>query len=132
MKEIKLPSGATLKISQTPFAVSKALYQAILEEVKSVKISSNQEMSDVMKDLFCIGFSSKKIELCLQECFKRCTYNSGTGDLKIEDSTFEPVLNRSDYATVCIEVIQENIMPFTKGLYAEFTRLLAMMPSAQS
>lgn len=131
MKEIKCPSGAILKISHTPFATSKALYQAVLEEIKDVKLQTNKEMGDIVKDIFCIGFSSKKIEAALNECMKRCTYNDGRGDLKIDDSTFEPVKNREDYSIVCVEIIQDNCLPFTKGLYAEFNRLLSMIPSIQ-
>lgn len=127
MKEITLPSGAVLKMTHTPFAVSKALYQAILEEMKGLKMSHEMEVSSVLKEIFCIGFSSKKVETALWECLKRCTYNNGAGDLKIDDTTFEPIAAREDYSLVCIEVMRENISPFMKGLYAELPRILAMI-----
>lgn len=129
MKEIKLQSGALLKISHTPFSESKALYQAVLEEMKSIKLATGAELGDLIKDIFCIGFSSKKVEAALDVCFKRCTYSNGNGDLKIDDKTFESESAREDYSMVCIEVIQENISPFMKGLFAGFKRVSAMMPS---
>ncbi len=120
MREIKLNSGAILKLKPAAFAVSKALYQALLKEMKAISISTQTEMATLYKDLFCVGFSSPEIEACLWECMKRCTYNSGTGDLKIDAETFEPVARRDDYVKVCIEVSKENVLPFFKSLYAEF------------
>ena len=128
MKEVALPSGAVLKITPAPFAISKALYQAFLREAKGVKINSKMEMVELFKEVFCIGFSSLEVEKALSECFKRCTYNSGNGDLRIDESTFEPLSSRDDYMTVCIEVTKENILPFTKSLYAEYEKILEMMP----
>lgn len=126
-----MPSGAVLKIGVSPFEVSKALYQAILEEAKAVAFVSTTEMASVYKDIFCVGLSSKKIEACLWECFKKCIYNSGKGDLKIDKDTFEPVEARSDYVAVCIAVAKENIDPFVKGLYAEYSQFFEMIGSDQ-
>lgn len=126
MREVKLPSGAVLKVAPAPFADSKSLYQAILREAKGLVISTKMEVSSIYKDLFCMGFSSEEIEQRLWVCMKRCTYNSGKGDFKIDDQTFEPVASRDDYMTVCMEVAKENCLPFVKSLYAEYQRLLAM------
>jgi hypothetical protein len=125
MKEVKLPSGAVLKIGLAPFEAARSLYQAVLEEAKSVMISSSTEMASVYKDLFCLGFSSKKIENCLWECLKNCLYN----DLRIDAKTFEPVTARNDYMTVCMEVAKENIHPFVKSLYAEYGQFLSTLLS---
>lgn len=127
MQEIKLPSGAVLKMGNTPFAVSKALYQSVLEELKGVSLDSKTELSTLYKELFCIGFSSKKIEACLYECFKRCLYFDGSKELKIEESTFEPEEARQDYMMVCMEVGKFNILPFGKSLWSEFQRILKEM-----
>jgi hypothetical protein len=127
MKEVKLPSGAVLKINVPAFEVSKALYQTVFEEAKSVIVSGKTEMASVYKDLFCIGVSSKKIEACLWECFKVCTYNGTGADLKIDKDTFEPVTARQDYMTVCIAVAKENIDPFVKSLYAEYGQFFQMI-----
>ena len=123
MKEIKLPSGAILKIAPAPFENARALYQAVLEEAKTVAISSKDELANVYKDLFCVGFSSKKIEAALGECFKKVLYCDKRGDLKIDKDTFEPLEARGDYVTVCMAVAKENIDPFVKGLYAEYKAL---------
>lgn len=131
-KEVKLPSGAVLKITPARFEESRALYQAILKEAKGVIIGSKTEMASVYKDLFCIGFASKEIEACLWECFKRCTYGKGTSDLKIDNDTFEPTEARDDYLTVCMEVAKENIHPFVKSLYAEYGHVLKMIINGQA
>lgn len=128
MREVTLPSGAVLKITLAPFAVSKALYQAILEEAKGVTVTSTTEMPTLYKELFCMGFASKQIETCLWECFKRCTYNNGKGDLKIDAETFEPAAARDDYMSVCIEVAKDNVTPFVKSLIAGYAEFLSMIP----
>lgn len=132
MKEVKLPSGATLKVSPSSFENSRALYQAILEEAKTISIGTSTEMASVYKDLFCLGFTSKKIEACLWECFKKCQYNGGGGDLKIDKDTFEPISAREDYLSVCMEVAKENTLPFVKSLYAEYGHALRMILSVQT
>jgi hypothetical protein len=132
MREVKLPSGAVLKLKAAAFPVSKALYQAVLEELREIPISAQTQMASVYKDMFCVGFSSKKVEECLKECFKCCQYCDGRGDLKIDDDTFEPVAARDDYLTVCMEVAKENINPFGKSLYAEYGKYLEMILNGQS
>ena len=132
LKEVKLPSGAILKIQAAPFAEAKALHQAILEEAKGVHVGTTAELGNIFKDLFCIGFASKKIEACLWACFPKCIYSSEKGDLKIDKDTFEPIEAREDYLTVCMEVAQENVAPFMKSLYAEYCRILAMIEKRQA
>ncbi len=122
MKEFKLNSGSVLKVGHTPFSVSKALYQAVLKELKGLKVNSTDDLALFLKDFVCVGFSSQEIEKALVECFKRCTLN----DLKIDDQTFEPDERREDYVPVCVEVVKENILPFMKSLFVESQRLLAM------
>lgn len=125
MKEVVCPSGAVLKITLSPFAIAKGLYQCVLKELKGLNIDSKTELTTLYKEIFCTAFSSKEVESALFECFKRCTYNSGKGDLKIDESTFEPEQARQDYMTVCIEVGKENILPFTKSLLSEYQRILS-------
>ena len=129
MKEIKMPSGAILKIGLAPFSDSKALYQAILEELKLTELSFKIEVSSMFKNIACVAFSSKKIESCVETCFKRCLYDCGKGELKIDSQTFEPIENRKDYITAYTAVIEENITPFLNGLYAEFLRFMSRLPS---
>jgi len=132
MISAKLPSGGTLKIEIAPFSDAKALYQAVLEELKGVHIGAKDEVANLFKDVACIGFSSKKIEAALEQCFKRCTVDYGQGDLKIDGSTFEPVERRDDYLVVCMNVAKENILPFGKSLYAEYKAFLSMIEKNQS
>lgn len=120
MIEIKLPSGAILKVTVAPFADAKALYQAVLEELKSMKLNSDDDIGPMLyKDLFCTGFSSRKIESALDKCMTRATYNG----LKIDGNTFEPIEARDDYFKVCYEVGKANISPFVKSLCAEYSHL---------
>lgn len=125
-KEVTLPSGNKLVIGVPPFAVSKALFQAVCEEAKGVKVEDAAQVENIIKDLMCVGLSSKKIEACLSKCFERVLYNG----LKMDENTFEPVENRADYLQVCYEVAKENILPFTKSLYAEFSHILATVKLA--
>ena len=120
---IQLPSGATLKIGTSPFEVSKALYMALLEEAKGLAFSTATERAQLFKDIFCMGFSSKRIEACLWKCFEKVQYCDERGDLKIDKDTFEPVKARGDYVAVCMAVAKENVAPFGNGLYAEYAGL---------
>lgn len=104
----------------------------MLEEIKNIPIGSKTEMASVYKDLFCIGFSSKKIEACLWECFKKCTYDGGAGDLKIDKDTFEPTKARDDYMTVCMKVAEANTRPFVKSLSVEYGHVFKMILTAQA
>lgn len=121
MREVTLPSGAILKMNLAPFKVSKSLYQAVLEECKDIKLSFDTPLDvNLIKDLFCTGMSSKKIEDALYKCMERCLYNGQ----KISEETFEDEKAREDYMTVCIEVAKENINPFMKSLYAQYGDIL--------
>lgn len=121
MTETELPSGAKLEITPAPFAIAKALYMAVAEEMKSLKLDPRAEIdANFWKDIFCVGISSVKIEERLWECMKRATYNG----LKIDKDTFEPIESRQDYGVVCFEVAKENILPFTKSLSAKYSALL--------
>lgn len=127
-KSVDLPSGATLRINLSKFAVSKALYLAVLEEAKNLELDPNVEVdTNLFKDMFCIGFSSKKIEGCLNECMKQALYN----DARITEATFEPVDAREDYMTVCWEVALFNILPFTKSLSRQLSAISGLLAPNQ-
>jgi hypothetical protein len=120
----ELPSGAELLINIAPFADAKALYQALFEELKGVKLDAEMDIGpDLIKDLFCIGFSSKKVESALAACMKRSAYNG----LKITDETWEPTEAREDYWQACIEVARANIAPFAKSLLREYSPILGAL-----
>lgn len=119
--KVALPSGAELEIMIAPFAQSRALYQAILEELKDVKLDPKAEVDvNFIKDLFCAGLSSKKIEEALGPCLGRATYNK----LKITNDTWEPKEARQDYMHACFEVAKENVAPFMKTLTPQLSIVL--------
>lgn len=127
-REVKMPSGAELVVSIAPFATAKKLYQALLRELKDLKITSEKEDTTILfRQLFCIGFSSPEIEACLEECFKHCLYRG----LKMDKDSFEPVDCREDYPYVCMEVAKDNVLPFVKGLFAELNRVSELVDSIQ-
>lgn len=111
--EITLPSGAVLKITLAPFAQAKALYQAVLTELCTLNIQLDADVdANFLKDLFCTGLASKKIDSALAECLKRVTYDGQ----RVTDAIFEPEAARGDYLVVLVEVARCNISPFTKSL----------------
>lgn len=127
MREVKLPSGAVLKITLAPFADSKALLNAVLEESKGLRVNPEDEVDvNLFKDIFCSGLSSKKIEAALMVCMGRVLYN----DRKIDGETFEAEEARQDYIMACFEVASDNIRPFMKSLFAEFGAILASLKSS--
>lgn len=132
MREVILPSGATLKANAAPFVDSKNLYQALLAELKGVRLEDDKNMSTLFKDIFCAGFSSSTVEACLWKCLIRCSYNNGHGDLKIDKDTFEPVEARVDYYTVCMEVARENVEPFMRSLLQDYGKFVEAATKIQA
>lgn len=129
MNSIKLPSGAELKITMSPFTEGRSLYQAMLEEAKSLSLAPNTEIDvNFFKDIFCSALSSKKIESCIWKCMERSTYN----DLKITIDTFEPEESRQDYFDVMMEVARYNVLPFTKNLSAKYSQVLGLLKGNQA
>lgn len=125
---MKLSSGAELNITVASFAESRDLYQAVLEEARSLKLDPDAEVDiNLWKDLFCSAMGSKKIEKCLFVCMKRVTYNGMR--ITNPEETFEPVEARGDYMEVCLEVAKANILPFMKSLYAQYGQVLSMLKS---
>jgi len=127
MPEVKLPSGAILKLGHTPFEESLALNEAILKELKGLSFTTKTEMGSLYKDLVCIGFSSELIKSALWKCFSRCTYN----DIKITPDSFESIDAREDYTTVAMEVTKHNVLPFVKAHSVEFSQILEALKSSQ-
>lgn len=120
-KDFDLPSGSKLKVTPGSFEEGKELLRVVMEEAKGLHLQMDREVDfNLLKDIFCVGFSSKKIDAALAPCLKRCLYD-GT---KIDKDTFEPIDKRQDYLEVLFNVAQENIAPFTKSLYAKFAATL--------
>jgi hypothetical protein len=125
VKEINLPSGASLSIGEVSFAEAKALYQSLLREARLIQYQGAQELPELFKQILCVGFSSTQVEQALWSCLPRCLYNG----VKIDQKTFEPVATREDYLSICVEVMAEVCGPFGKSLFAELQRLSTMVES---
>lgn len=128
MKTVTLPSGAELRIDLAPFAVSKALYLAVVAEGPKIKLGDNDDVNNAIKDIFCIMLSSKSVADALVPCMQRALYNN----IKITDEVFEPAEARQDYFEVCFHVAQENLEPFLKSLYARFSPIMETLRKAQA
>lgn len=124
--EQTLSSGAKLRIQIAPFAVSKALFQAVLREAKGLDVHAIGDVEIILLKAFALGFSSRQVEDCLWACFERCTYNAA----KIDATTFEPLAAREDYVKVCVEVAKANIFPFMNSLFAAFKTGMSMAEKA--
>lgn len=115
VEEFTMPTGAKLKVAPAPFADAKALKSAILAELGAIAFTG-KDVADVLKNAFCTGFSSPLVDRAMWKCFERCTYDGH----KITMDTFEPVQARDDYILCCMRMVEANIRPFLKSLYAEF------------
>jgi hypothetical protein len=121
MKEISLPSGAVLKIQLAPFADSKRLLNALLEEAGALELDLESDINfSLIKNIVCKAFPSDKIDKALAECMKRCLYD----DTRITSTTFEPEDARQDYMVVCFEVAKANVMPFMKSLAQKLSKAM--------
>lgn len=132
MKEVKLPSGAVLRLNHSPFKEANDLWQTVLEEMKPVSVGMRDELPKLFKDILCYGLSSRKIQSALNECMKRCQYCDGRGELKIDGDTFEPLESRQDYLVVCKEVMEENLSPFGKSLMQLYSQILETVESIRA
>lgn len=128
-KVVKLQSGQEIDITEADFEVAKSLYQAIWEEARSVVIHTTTEIdTNFIKDMFCTGISSKKVEALLWLCFPKVLYRGR----KIDKDSFIPVENREDYFPICFEVARENIAPFSKTLMQQFSLIRAGLEKLQA
>lgn len=125
MKEITLPSGSVLKIGHIPFDLSNSLKKAVIKEVRSIPMVSNRQLMDLYKEYLCAVIASEEVERCLWECMKRCIYNNGRGDLKIDKDSFETPEGRIDFTDIQIEVGQDCLLPFGPALWRVLQRMLA-------
>lgn len=117
---IKLPSGAELVVTDTPFKVSKRLYEVFIQETKTNEVSSKGDLLGIFRAIFLSAMSSDKIQIALWDCMKFAKYNG----LKIDNDTFENMSAREDYPSVCLEVAYSNLYPFLKNLSAQYALLL--------
>lgn len=128
MEEVKLPSGAMLRVGLAPFADARDLYQAVLEEARGVKINPEDNVLSLQKEIFCAFLTSKKVEAAVWKCMEKCLYNGA----RIKEETFEPELARGDYIDVLYSVTEKNVSPFLKSLSAEFSLIREILKSSRA
>lgn len=128
MKVHKLPSGAELNLRAAPFEEAHELFKAVMAEGKGLRIELKSELNfNFWKDVACMAFSSERVLAAMKKCQERSTYNGS----KITADIWEKEEAREDYIPVCAYILTENISPFMKGLYAEFSRLLTIQGPSQ-
>lgn len=132
MKEISLPSGAKLRLHEAPIEKSHELYQAVLAEVGEVEFKVSKEIEnfgvqELLKNILCKGFSSKRVHAAATACFEKCLYN----DEKLSMGTFEAAERRQDFTPALTAVVEENIAPFAKGLWSVFESYHGLAQSTQ-
>lgn len=121
MRQVTLPSGATLKVGLAPFADALVLQQACLRELRHISVGRSIPMENMLKDMFCTAYASPEVQAAMKPVILRSTYNDAKIDLNSPDM-FEPVLARQDYFQVLAEVAQDNIGPFMSYLFAEYRK----------
>jgi hypothetical protein len=126
LKEVQLSSGAILKIGSIPFEDANNLKKAIMRELKGISVISTRQLMDLYKDYLCTALASEDVERCLWECMKRCIYNRGAGDLKIDKESFQHPDARIDFTEVQMEVAVDCLTPFGKSLLHALQRMLAL------
>jgi len=129
MKKVKLPSGRELEIGDTPFSESKALFEAVAEEMESISINDgSMAVPNIMKNVLARICYSKRISKALEPCLLRVVVDK----VKIGEQTFEKKEHRADYLEVVYEVATENLDPFMQSLFAKYRLLLGLLEKAQA
>lgn len=113
MRLTALPSGAELTVNVAPFKDSKFLFQVMAKEWRGIN-PAVMVSGEGMSQMFLSAFSSLDVEKALWPCMGRSLYNGE----KITPETFEKEEARQDFIPACLEVVAENITPFTKGLFS--------------
>lgn len=132
MKEVVFKNGHVLKVMPAPFADAQELLEALSAEAAKIPVVSQGEVGELCKNLICSVISSRAVKSALKKCLIRSTYDGGQGDLKIEDDTWTTFEARENYIDSCTEVIEENVRPFMKSLYALFGRLIGEVQKSQA
>jgi len=129
MREIKGQNGAKIVINASSMKNVKRLRQCIAKELLKHKIdlgntSSLTDIANTLKDNLpklinllkdvLLGMEiSEEFETVIYACLSDCTYNN----IQIREQLFDDIPEaREDYDRIILEVIKENLAPFTKGL----------------
>lgn len=125
--EVKLPSGAELKVTLSEFDVADDLLKAYASAIKGMRISADDELDfNLFKDIITTGISDKDIQKHLWKCAERASYNG----VRIDRNTFQPAEARQDYLPAMFEIGKANLYPFLKGLFAKYAPLVEKVLNA--
>ena len=116
----ELPSGAYLDVTPLPYAQAWDVAQNLLREVQKLDLNLKgmavEELlvTDIvmLKGPICAILGSPVMQNMVKLCFGKCCYNQ----VRIDDSTFEPVENRGDYLFAAFYALKENVFPFFGSL----------------
>ena len=121
MKEIKVPSGAEVKLVYGGFQASMNLKKAISEALTSQGglalkgLNKDADLSEAIPLILAID-SSEKVHDCIFECLKKSTYNKE----KITKDTFDENEDMiQDYYPIAIACIKRNIRPLSPSLFSK-------------
>ncbi len=128
MTKVTLGNGVELVIDLAPFPDGKRLLQAVCAEIKTLRVDGTVDMAELVKNIMCIAISSPSIDAAVETCMKRCTYK---GEKIVIPDTFEAPEAREQYLAVYEKVLEVNLLPFTKSLYALFKEVLGLVASTQ-
>jgi hypothetical protein len=107
-----LESGALLKLSLCSFEEGTKLMKVVARELKNTRISRDEEVINVIKNLVTTLIASNEIEEALWSCIERGTYDG----IHIKRDIFEDEKARADYIPILREALVFNLSPFFKSL----------------
>ena len=126
--EKKLKSGEILKILDTDFETSNALFKAVIKSLKSIDIDDSVKNLEAFTGaLIGAQLSDDSVEKAMWGCLACCLYKGA----KIVPSVFNDFKAREDFIEICLEVGQENLRPFMNGLYVGLPRITQMIANIQ-
>lgn len=129
MRELKGQNGAKIVINASSMKNVKRLRQCIAKELlkHKIDIGNTNTITDIantlkdnlpklvnlIKDVLLGMEISEEFETVIYNCLADCTYNN----ICIKEQLFDDIPEaREDYDRIILEVIKENLAPFTKGL----------------
>lgn len=136
MKEITVPSGATVKIGLASFGEAMALKSIIAKELaasplkidlNSLTMESDIDLSAIASTILMVD-ANPAVHAALFSCLARSTYSGE----KITQNTFEPEAARGDYYPIVISALEVNLLPFFVGLRSRFSEVMERLQAART
>lgn len=109
MKNANLESGRILVISTPPFKERQEMLDAVLVEVKGVKLDKGIDFdTNFIKDMICTLLTSKRVTSAFRKILGRCTLD---GD-RITEKIIEQESYAEDYVEIFSTVVLTIVSPF--------------------